>query len=348
MLKRLGGVVLDDQQLLAPRLAEVPDAGHRALQALGARRLGDEREGAAGQTVLAVLLQGDDLHGDVARGGALLELTEHRPAEHVGQEYVERDGGRVIVVGESQGVGSSGGGEHLEAVVMRQIDEHPGIVGIVLDDQQNHVPGLQVLAIVGDLLDGPVRHAMVGHRLPGEPEAYWRSARIGATMRPAYFSGRYRVNVLPLPGMAAQLDLAAEQVGKLAADRQAEAGAAVLAAGAGIGLLEGLEDDPLLLGRDADAGVRHLECDDRGRLREARMIRAPSAPGDSDAELDAAVLGELEGVGQQVLQHLLEALGVGDDAAVEMGVELDVERQVAPLGLVTERSGDTDSTRLVK
>ena len=68
--------------------------------------------------------------------------------------------------------------------------------------------------------------------------------------------------MLPTPGVAAQLNLAAEQAGQLAADGEAEAGAAVLAAGAGVGLLERLEDDALLLGRDADAGVRHLEGDD--------------------------------------------------------------------------------------
>ena len=40
------------------------------------------------------------------------------------------------------------------------------------------------------------------------------------------------------------------------------------------------------------------------------------------------MLGELEGVRQQVLEHLLQALGVGDDAAAEMRIELDVERQL--------------------
>ena len=63
---------------------------------------------------------------------------------------------------------------------------------------------------------------------------------------------------------AAQLDFAAEQIRKLAADREAEAGAAVFAAGAGIGLLEGLEDDALLLERNADAGVGDLERHDGG------------------------------------------------------------------------------------
>src|SRR5687767_15768132 len=42
---------------------------------------------------------------------------------------------------------------------------------------------------------------------------------------------------------AAQPDLAAEQLGDFAADRQTETGAAVLAAGRAIRLLEGFEDD---------------------------------------------------------------------------------------------------------
>ena len=61
---------------------------------------------------------------------------------------------------------------------------------------------------------------------------------------------------------AGEPDLAAEQHGQFAADGQAQAGAAVLARGAGVGLLEGLEDQPLLLRRDADAGVLDREGDD--------------------------------------------------------------------------------------
>ena len=71
-----------------------------------------------------------------------------------------------------------------------------------------------------------------------------------------------------LAGSAAQLNFAAQQAGQFAADRQPQAGAAVLAAGAGICLLEGLEDDALLLGRNADAGIGDLEGDDRGRLAQ--------------------------------------------------------------------------------
>src|SRR5439155_1312125 len=50
-------------------------------------------------------------------------------------------------------------------------------------------------------------------------------------------------------------DLAAKEPGDLAADREAQAGTAELSAGAGVALLERLEDDAVLLPRDADAAV---------------------------------------------------------------------------------------------
>src|SRR6185437_274733 len=50
--------------------------------------------------------------------------------------------------------------------------------------------------------------------------------------------------------------------------------------------------------------------------------------------------GELERVRQQVLQYLLQALRIGDDAASQIGVDLDVERQLSVLRLVPERAPD--------
>ena len=110
---------------------------------------------------------------------------------------------------------------------------------------------------------------------------------------------------------AAQLDFAAEQVGQFAADGEAEPGAAVFAAGAGVGLLECLEDDLLLLGRDADAGIGHLERDDGRRLAEDGMVGVQPPAAARHLERTPPLLGELEGVRQQVLEHLLQALGVG-------------------------------------
>ena len=81
-----------------------------------------------------------------------------------------------------------------------------------------------------------------------------------------------------LSGRAAQLNFAAEQVGQLAADGQAQAGSAVLAAGAGVGLLEGLEDDALFFGRNADAGIGNFERDHRAGAGEDRDDRRSSRP----------------------------------------------------------------------
>ena len=121
------------------------------------------------------------------------------------------------------------------------------------------------------------------------------------------------------------MDFAAEQAGELAADGETEAGTAVLAAGRGIGLLEGLEDDLLLLQRNADAGVGHFERHHRRRLAQHRVSGAPTAERSGDIEPYAALSGEFEGVRQQVLEHLLQTLGVGDDAASEIGIDMDVE-----------------------
>jgi len=64
------------------------------------------------------------------------------------------------------------------------------------------------------------------------------------------------VNTLPLPGELDNRISPPSSRDKLAADGQAQAGAAVLAAGAAVRLLERLEDDLLLVRRDADAGCR--------------------------------------------------------------------------------------------
>ena len=78
----------------------------------------------------------------------------------------------------------------------------------------------------------------------------------------------------------------------------------------------------------------------RRRLVEDRMLGAPAADGGRDRQPHAALLGELEGVRQQVLQHLLQALGVGRDAAAEMRIDLDVERELPVFRLVPERPRD--------
>src|SRR5271165_2315392 len=62
-----------------------------------------------------------------------------------------------------------------------------------------------------------------------------------------------------LAGGASQLNLTSQQTSQFAADRQPQPGPAVLAAGAGICLLESLEDDALLVRRNSDASISDFE-----------------------------------------------------------------------------------------
>ena len=132
-------VVLDDQQPLGARRGEVLDAVERRFQALGRGRLDEVGEGAVREAVLALLFQRDDLHRDVPRGRVELELVEHRPAEHVGQEDIERDGGGLELPGEREAHRALGGDDALEALVARQAEQDARIVRVVLDDEQHGV-----------------------------------------------------------------------------------------------------------------------------------------------------------------------------------------------------------------
>src|SRR5207249_8511308 len=130
------------------------------------------------------------------------------------------------------------------------------------------------------------------------------------------------------------------EIGELAADRQAEPGAAILAARARIGLLKRLEDDPLFFQRNANTRVAHLEGNDRSGRLQNRVFRAPAAPSDGYIEPDTAVFGELEGVRKQVLEHLLQALDVSNEAAAKRRIHLYIEGEAAVVGLVPEGTFD--------
>ena len=127
---------------------------------------------------------------------------------------------------------------------------------------------------------------------------------------------------------------------QLRGDRQAQPRAAESPGDRSVHLLERLEDPLARLRRDADAGVGHLEGDHGGGEAGGLSVGAPPAGGGGDHEAHPAVLGELEGVGEEVLEHLLEALRVGEEAAGEVRVDLHVEGEPSVLGLVPEGPGD--------
>ena len=158
--------------------------------------------------------------------------------------------------------------------------------------------------------------------------------------RPGVFQRQIEHEGAAFAGRALKMDFAAEQARKLAADGEAQAGAAIFSAGAGIRLLKRLEDQLLLFQGNADAGIGNLKGDNGRRVVEDGMFGAPAAHGRRNAEAHAALGGKLERVRQQILQHLLQALGVGDDTASQIGIDIDVERQLPVFSFVPERSSN--------
>ncbi len=114
-------------------------------------------------------------------------------------------------------------------------------------------------------------------------------------------------------------DASAHHTDELRADGEPEAGAAELAAGRAVGLGEGLEDQVLLVGGDADAGVRDLEVQ---RDRAVRMRR------DAHRDADLAALGELDGVADEVEDDLSEPARVADDGVGDVGRDVADQLEV--------------------
>ena len=179
--------------------------------------------------------------------GVLLQAREHRPAEHVGQEDVERDRVRPVLAHQPQRFGAAVG------------DEHAG--------SRASAPGR---AARRRSAGRPRRPAAIGlsgsQACRGRPRTSTRcgeAAFVGATacvccwlsMLDTRFAGadvvqrQVQRERAALARRALQAHFAAEQAGDFADDRKAQAGAAVLARGARVGLLERLEHDLLLLRR---------------------------------------------------------------------------------------------------
>ena len=124
-----------------------------------------------------------------------------------------------------------------------------------------------------------------------------------------------KLKVAPAPGALSTVDASVHALDDALGDRQPQAGAAELARGGAVGLLEIEEDALLIFRREADAGVAHQEAD--FALVRARL----------DDHRDAAGLRELDGVAGEVEQHLAQARGVADQrrrqALVDEGRDLD-------------------------
>ena len=85
-------IVLDDEKALGARRGKVLDAVEGRDKSFGGWFFDEVGKGAVRQAMLALFFERDDLHRNMARCWIELELVEHRPSQHVGQENIQRDG----------------------------------------------------------------------------------------------------------------------------------------------------------------------------------------------------------------------------------------------------------------
>ncbi|GJE73411.1 hypothetical protein CHKEEEPN_4976 [Methylorubrum podarium] len=322
-------VVLDEQEVAHGPRDEFLRALQGSQQTLALDRLFKEAEGARAQAALLLVVDRDHVDRNVPGAGVVLQEVEQGPAVHIGQADVEGNGVRLEAVRETQRAGPVLRDQTLEATLARELQQHRGEHGVVLHDEHDVVARVNRVAVVRG---GRKRHR--GIRLAANrprrrvPVRCIRRAS-GERLR-GRFEGHEQGEGAARPDAALDNDLAAQQARDLAADREAEARAAVLAARGSVGLLERLEDDPLLVLGDADPGIGDGHGDPLGPGAQGRALRR------TDPERDASLLGELEGVGEKVAQDLLQALRVRPQGARQARIDLDHKGEVALLGELPE------------
>src|SRR6202158_5982951 len=130
--------------------------------------------------------------------------------------------------------------QNFKSLVPRKITQHTGIVWVIFDNQQDCIIGLQIVAVVRNLLDRMFRD---------DGQGRWRHRRWilslhhGSARRAHIGLWQVEDEGAPLTGSAPQLDFSTEEAGQFAADRQPQTCSTVLTAGGRVCLLESRRDD---------------------------------------------------------------------------------------------------------
>ena len=130
------------------------------------------------------------------------------------------------------------------------------------------------------------------------------------------------------------MQLALVQQHQAAGDAQAQARAAELPRGGGVGLRKLLENGVELVGGDADAGVAHGQphAPVAGRGHPGRARLGGRHPAGAGGHVHAALGGELEGVAHQIYQYLAQAHRVAEYGGGHVGADADLQAQVLAAG----------------
>ncbi len=333
----LARIVLD-HQYMAQALQELGfQLADRTYQFFSLHRLQCVADGTALQCLVRIIGHRDHVYRDVAGLGIALDLIQHAQAGEVRQVHVHQDGAGAIHLRRRHALIGRMRDHALEAHLVRQVAQDHGEGGVILDHQDQARGRFNAVTVIidGDVLkfrrrtghhlragDTDIRRGSDLRRLQGRS----RRRRCGNGRRRPHYGLLAAVNLrqreredTALAYPALHLNIAPQQMRQVARDRQAQPGAAVLAMGAAIGLAEGFEDELMLVGPDADAGIAHGEGDAAAGIR-------------IDAQADLALLGELDGVGEQVLEDLAQALHVRFHTLRHARFDLDLEAQALLLG----------------
>ena len=104
------------------------------------------------ESVLALLFDRQHLNRDMPGCRIQLQIVEDRPAEHIRQEDVQRDGRWSILSGQAQRRLAAMRDDSLESFVARHSEQDTRVMRIVVDDEQDTVAFDNVIAIVGNQL----------------------------------------------------------------------------------------------------------------------------------------------------------------------------------------------------
>ena len=201
-----------------------------------------------------------------------------------------------------------------EPVCADKADQGRGKTAVVFHDEDAALAGLEAFPVIRE-------GACLGWR--------WRGGEVAGPHRGSF--ARKAHGHEQGQGAAKALETFQHQVaphppGELPRNGQSEPGTAETPAGIAFCLLEGLEYLVEFGPGNADAGILHREGP--GRRPEGVLRR-----GDHGGfQGDAPPFGELDGVGQEVLQDLPSSLDIRAQAEGRIGVHVDLEIEALDLG----------------
>ena len=114
----------------------------------GLNRFGQATHCAHAQAAVIFFVGGDDLHGNMAGGQIVFEAIENAPSVDIGEIDIERDGCRDKLPGHLQCGRSARGDNGLEIIFMGHIEQETGKIHVVFDNENDRVPGVDIVDII--------------------------------------------------------------------------------------------------------------------------------------------------------------------------------------------------------